>query len=149
MKRLPKPVLLWALVLMLLTGCSSTEAGFGLPVLDTSDAASVIAAGGTEPRRMSGTLALETNGCFTWRSEEGAEERPWIVWPDDARQDGDGVILGSGARIGDGDSLEVVGAVVALAVLPDGKSSSSYFGSFGPFCRADKTGALVLTDIAR
>ena len=140
-------MLLPALVLVFLSGCTSSEAGLGLPVLSTSDAEAAIAAGDAEPGPVSGTLAVEPNGCFTWNSGEGAD-RPWVVWPDDARHDGDGVILGSGERIVAGAELDGVGADVELADLPDGRNPDSYFASFGTFCSADVTGVLVLTRVA-
>jgi hypothetical protein len=147
MKRSRLPVLFATLGLVSLSGCASSEAGFGLPTLDASAASAAIAEGDAEPGPVSGTLAVESNGCFTWSAGEGTE-RTWVVWPDDARHDGDGVILGSGERIVAGAQLEGVGAVVELADLPDGGNSDSYFASFGTFCSADVTGVLVLTRVA-
>jgi hypothetical protein len=146
-RRSPLPVLLPALGLAFLSGCASSEVGFGLPTLDASAASAAIADGDAEPRPVSGTLAVESNGCFTWSTGEGAD-RLWVVWPDDARQDGDGVILGSGERIVAGSELEGLGANVELADLPGGGNSDSYFASFGTFCSADATGVLVLTQVA-
>ena len=143
-------LLLGGAVLISLTGCSSSEAGFGLPVLDDAQAESVLAGADADVEPTSGNLAVESNGCFTWRSgsdDAAHADRAWIVWPDDARQDGAEVVLGSGARIGEGAALDVVGAVVALADLPDGNTDDSYFGSFGGFCGADERGVLVVRDI--
>ena len=106
-------------------GCASDEAGFGLPVLDTDDAQAAIASGSSEPASLAGTLHVESNGCFTWSAASEADDSDgaWIVWPAEARQDADVVVLGSGARVGENDDLEVVGAVVALDDLPDGATS--------------------------
>ena len=68
--------------------------------------------------------------------------------PEDARQEGGEVVLLSGERGGDGDSLDVVGAIVRLADLPDGAADSSYFAGFGQFCGADERGVLVLTEVS-
>jgi hypothetical protein len=140
-------MLLPALGLVFLSGCTSSEAGFGLPTLDASGASAAVAEGDVEPGPVAGTLAVESNGCFTWSTGEAAD-RPWVVWPDDARQDGDGVILGSGERIVAGSELEGVGAKVELADLPGGSNPDSYFASFGTYCSADEAGVLVLTRIA-
>ena len=140
------PVLLATLGLLFLSGCTDSEAGFGLPTLDASGASAAIAEGDAEPGPVSGALAVESNGCFTWSAGEGAD-RPWVVWPDDARHDGDGVILGSGERIVAGAHLEGVGAEVELADLPDGGNPDSYFASFGTYCSADVDGVLVLTRV--
>ena len=114
--------LLVSIAVAALCGCASTEAGFGLPVLDADDAQAAIASGAAEPASLAGTLHVESNGCFTWTAASGADDGDgaWIVWPAEARQDGDVVVLGSGARVGENDDLEVVGAVVTLDDLPDG-----------------------------
>jgi hypothetical protein len=141
-------VVLVSVAVAALSGCASTEAGFGLPVLDADDAQAAIATGSAEPASQAGTLHVESNGCFTWMaaSETDAGNGAWIVWPADARQDADVVVLGSGARVGEDDDLEVEGAVVALEDLPDGATPDSYFGSFGGFCDAGQRGVLVLTE---
>ena len=134
-------------MLVVLSGCSSSEVGFGLPTLSPSDASAAIASGGAEPGPVSGELAVESNGCFSWSTGEGTV-RPWVVWPDDAKHDGDGVILGSGERVAAGAELEGIGAEVELADLPHAENPDSYFASFGTFCAADDTGVLVLTEVA-
>lgn len=94
-------------------------------------------------------MAVESNGCFTWRAPDETEaDSASIVWPEDARQDGAEVVLGSGERVGDGDRLDAVGAIVRLSDLPDGATDSSYFASFGQFCGADERGVLVLTQVS-
>jgi hypothetical protein len=139
-------LMLPALLALVLSGCTSSEVGFGLPTLDASAASAATADGGAEPGPVSGTLAVESNGCFTWSTHDRADG-PWVVWPDDAKQDGDAVILGSGERIVAGAALEGVGAIVELVDLPDGSNPDSYFASFGTFCSADSTGVLVLTKV--
>ena len=137
--------------LMWLTGCgsSSSQAGFGLLVLDSSDAGAAIASGSAASGSHAGTLTVESNGCFTWHATDEAEaDSAWIVWPEGARQDGAEVVLGSGEHAADGDALDAVGAIVSLADLPDGATDSSYFASFGQFCGADERGVLVLTEVS-
>ena len=137
------------IALAALCGCASDEAGFGLPVLDADDAQAAIASGAAEQASLAGTLRVESNGCFTWSDASGAEDLDgaWIVWPAEARQDGDAVVLGSGARVGENDDIDVVGAAVELDDLPDGANHDSYFGSFGGFCDAGEHGVLVLTEV--
>jgi hypothetical protein len=150
-----RPVLVLVAALsmpMWLTACanSSSEAGFGLPVLDSSDAAAAIDSGSMASGSHAGTLTVERNGCFTWHAGNEAEaDSVWIVWPEGARQDGAVVVLSSGERVSGGDALEAVGAIVSLADLPDGATDSSYFASFGSFCHADQRGVLVMTEVSR
>ncbi|MEU1970369.1 hypothetical protein ABZ477_01795 [Microbacterium sp. NPDC019599] len=145
----PVAVLALAALVAVISGCSEaeSEAGFGLPTLDSEEAAAVAQSAGVPAGSVGGALAVESNGCFTWRSDDEADGA-WLVWPDDARQDGDAVVLGEGARITDGARIAGSGAVVSLADLPDGANADSYFGSFGGFCDADSRGALVLLEVA-
>jgi hypothetical protein len=139
------------MVLFGLAGCSATnaEAGFGLPTLDAKQMQSVATVGGSTAETTFGTLIVESNGCFTFEDSSGSEaSRAWIIWPDTARQEGDEVVLGSGARLGDGDSLSGRVAYVELSALPEAGNESSYFGSFGRFCDADASGVLLFTDVA-
>ncbi len=131
-----------------LAGCASTEAGFGLPTLETADAETAISTGSAEPGSLTGALHVESNGCFTWTAANDTDEADgaWIIWPAGGRQDGDAVVLGSGARVGEGGDLEAVGAVVALDDLPQGENHDSYYVSFGEYCGADERGVLVLTE---
>ena len=135
--------------LLMLGGCAGSEAGFGLPTLDDQDAGSAIGASGSAAQPRSGHLLVESNGCFTWRADNATrpEDGAWIVWPADARQDADVVVLGSGERIADGAALDAVGASVDLGDLPEGANADSYFGSFGGFCDAAERGVLVLTSV--
>jgi len=133
-----------------LSGCASTEAGFGLPTLTAGEAEAAIDRADTQPEQLSGTIALETNGCFTWTSTQQdavAPERAWIVWPEGFRQDGAVVVLDSGERVGDGDAVAALAAPATLADLPDGAAEDSYFGSFGLFCGADDSGVVILQDV--
>lgn len=134
-----------AATMVLLSGCASDEGGFGLPTLDAQDAEAAIASGAAVARSVTGALEVEANGCFTWTGDAD-EDGTWIVWPADAEQDADVVVLGSGRRVADGDALDAVGAVVELDDLPDGTNPDSYFGSFGGFCDAAERGVLVLTE---
>lgn len=139
-----------AISLLGLAGCSeiAPEGGFGLPTLSDADVRSVASARGTALTISAGTLRVESNGCFTFEDAEATDgRRAWIVWPDTAHQDGDEVVLGSGARLGSGDDLSGTATAVDLSDLPDGSSASSYFGSFGRFCDADTRGVIVFADI--
>lgn len=137
-----------AAVVALSSGCSASdsEAGFGLPTLDPEEAASAAASAGSQEQSVNGALAVESNGCFTWRSDDDADGA-WLVWPDDASQDADVVVLGDGRRLTDGDPVAGSAVLVTLADLPDGGNSDSYFGSFGGFCDAGARGVLVVTEI--
>lgn len=139
-----------AISLLGLVGCSGmeTEAGFGLPTLSDAEAKSVTSAHGSAPTIAVGTLTVESNGCFTLEGSDAADgRRAWIVWPDGAHQDGDVVVLGSGARVGSGNDLSGHATRVDLSDLPGGDSESSYFGSFGRFCGADANGVVVFADV--
>ncbi|GAA2980585.1 hypothetical protein GCM10010460_15260 [Microbacterium terrae] len=128
------------------TGCSDpgARAGFGLPTLDPPDAEEIA---GTAAEQLYGAVAVESNGCFTWRADEPGSDPDgaWIVWPDGAHQDDDEVVLATG-EVGDGDPVAAIGAVVEVDDLPGGSNADSYFGSFARFCGADETGVLVLTE---
>lgn len=137
-----------------LSGCAGRpddfEAGFGLGTLDSEDATSALESAGVEQQNLSGALAVAPSGCFTWSSDEGAHsaDGAWLVWPADARPDGDGVVLGDGRRVADGDRIGASGALVTLSDLPDGANRDSYFGAFGGFCNADERGVLVLVEVS-
>ena len=132
-----------------LTGCAAPDSkgGFGLGTLQPSSADAAFASAGATPAELHGALAVESNGCFTWRSDDDTDGA-WLVWPDGALDDADGVVLPDGRRVADGAALHGTGAVVALADLPDGSAADSYFGSFGGFCDADRRGVLVLADVS-
>ena len=130
-----------------LAGCGSDEAGFGLPRLSANDAASVLDVGGRTLASVTGALNIESNGCFTWESDDADSDGSWIVWPEDAAQDGGEVLLGSRERVGDGDQLSVNASTVLLDELPSGDDPDSYFGSFGHFCGADQRGVLLVTEV--
>ena len=133
-----------------LAGCSQaeSEAGYGLPTLASEAQSAVLAETGASRAAVSGTLVVEPNGCFSLEaSDDAGARRAWVVWPDTARQDGDVVVLDSGARIGQGDHLDVSGAYVDLSSLPHGGEASSYFGSFGRYCDAEAVGVLLLTKV--
>lgn len=133
-----------------LVGCSASdsEAGFGLPTLGADQLQSVRAAAGSTPQERVGTLTVESNGCFTFEdSEHSTDPRVWIVWPDTAHQDGDVVVLESGRRLAQGDSLSASAEYLDLADLPAAGDKTSYLGSFGRFCGADTTGVVVFTDV--
>ncbi len=141
-------------IAVMLSGCvgadpGSTEGGFGLPTLDPDAASAALAAGGVEALPLSGTLAVETNGCFTWDAADAssAEHGAWIVWPASAEQDADSIMLWSGEFVTAGDALAGVGGVVTLGDLPDGANPDSYLAQFGAFCGADERGVLVLVDL--
>lgn len=124
-----------------LAGCAAdpgSEAGFGLPTFDPDP--------GVATTPIEGSLVVEANGCFTLDSD-GFGDGGWIVWPATARQDGADVVLDSGARLGDGDTLVGEGAVLALADLPAGGNPDSFFGSFGGFCDAGERGVVVLVEV--
>lgn len=135
-----------------LVGCSSadSEGGMELPTLAPATQSAVTHQSGATPEPLSGTLIVESSGCFTLdNSARTGGRRAWIVWPETARQDDDEVVLGSGRRIGQGARLNLAGAYVDLASLPDGDDPSSYFGSFGLYCSADDSGVIVLTRVDR
>lgn len=139
-----------AVLLLGLVGCSGTEAeaGFGLPTLSHTEMQSAASAPGSTFTSSFGTLRVESNGCFTFEdSDEANGRRAWIVWPDTAHQDGSAVVLGSGVRLGQGDSLSGHATHVHLSDLPDGSNESSYFGSFGRFCDAGANGVVLFTDV--
>jgi len=139
-----------AISLIGLAGCSGTEpeAGFGLPTLSQTEMQRVASDRGSAFMTGSGTLRVESNGCFTFEESDTADgRRPWIVWPDTASHDGSTVVLGSGARLGQGDDFSGHAVHVDLTDLPDGSNESSYFGSFGRFCEADASGAVLFTDV--
>lgn len=139
-----------AILLLGLVGCSGTEseAGFGLPTLSHTEMQNVTSAPGSTLTTSLGTLRVESNGCFTFEESDAANgRRAWIVWPDTAHQDGSAVVLGSGARLGQGDRLSGHAMHVGLSELPDGSNESSYFGSFGRFCDADANGVVLFTDV--
>lgn len=137
----------------MLVGCSATngsdEGGFGLGTLAAEDAQTVLARAGVTPARLSGTLTVRDDGCFTWSGESG--DGAWIVWPDTAeldRDDGGRVMLSGGAVVSDRSEVSAEGALVALADLPGGGNPESYLGSYGGFCDADSAGVMVFTDAA-
>ncbi len=140
-------VALFALALSF-TGCATadtgTEAGFGLPRMTAQDVADAITVPAAD---RAGALDVASNGCFHWSSADD-DDGAWIVWPEDAEQDADVVVLGSGERIGADSALTGRGRIVELADLPAGGDPDSYFGSFGRFCGADSAGVLVLEDVA-
>lgn len=129
-----------------LAGCASDEAGFGLPHLSADEAASVLDGNGGALGPVSGSMNVESNGCFTWESDDAESDGAWIIWPEDAAQDDDEVVLGSQERVGDGDHLTVNASTVKLNELPHGDDPESYLGSFGRFCGADERGVLLVTE---
>lgn len=140
----------FAMLLFGLVGCTATDsdAGFGLPTLDAEQMQNVVSAAGSTADTRVGTLTVESNGCFTFEdSARSGGSAAWIVWPDTAHQEGDEVVLGSGARLGHGDSLSGRAAYVGLSALPESSNESSYFGSFGRFCDADASGVVLFTDV--
>ena len=147
MQRRRSAVIGFLVVAISLAGCSSDLAGFGLPRLSANDAASVFDVGGRTAALVTGALNVESNGCFTWESDDADSDGSWIVWPEDAAQDGGEVILGSRERVGDGDELRVNAGTVLLDEMPSGDDPDSYFGSFGRFCGADERRVLLLTEV--
>ena len=135
-------VALAAGVLVALTACSPTDdtAGFGLPTQPPDEPVPGARA------EVSGTLRVESNGCFTLESDAGT--RRWIVWPSGLEADGDVVRLGGSDAAGDGDELTGVGAEVDPSAFPQWENPDSYFRSFGTFCDADTLGVVVLDEVA-
>ena len=117
------------------------EGGFGLPILPSND----------PPRGpagvVTGTLRVESNGCFTLDLDEG--DQPWVVWPSGTTQEGDRVILPGGDEVGDGDRLRGDGALADADDLPEWSVSDSYFHAFGTFCGADERGVVLLDRVHR
>jgi hypothetical protein len=128
-------------------GLDDSEGGFGLGTLDADSADAALASAGVDPVNRSGALSVASNGCFMWSSDDDADGA-WLVWPAEARQSDDGVILGDGEQVGDGDRLEAIGSLVALSDLPDGGNPDSYFGAYGGFCGAGERGVLVIVGVA-
>jgi len=135
------PVVLAALAL-LPAACSGNEAGFGLP---TEPADETLAAARTD---LSGTLHVESDGCFTWQGEDGLHR--WVVWPRGAGQDmSDGARVRVGGRLlGEGDEVAGSGTLAEASVLPGWSDENSYFGSFGRFCDADVRGIVVFHEVS-
>lgn len=147
MHRRSFPPAIGLFVVLALAGCTSSEAGFNLPTLSETDAAKFLDLYSEVPRSLAGSLTVESNGCFTWNSDDPDSDGAWIVWPGDASQDDDEVVLGAGERVGDGDAMNVTAGTVPLEELPQGADQNSYFGSFGLYCEADERGVLMITDI--
>ena len=150
LRRSLAPALLPLVVLLSACGVDDTLGGFGLPELDASDRAEVLAGAGASAESVTGTLSILDDGCHTF-SGTGAADGAWIVWPaGTAAVDGDNgqVRLSDGTLAVDGTALTGSGAVVLLDDLPGGENPDSYFASFGTFCGADDRGVLVLEDAA-
>ncbi|MEJ1087510.1 hypothetical protein WDU99_04180 [Microbacterium sp. Mu-80] len=135
-----------------LTGCTamSDEAGFDLGDLSAEDRAEVFTSAGASAGDLAGTLSVADNGCFLWEGAVG--DGAWIVWPDSAeldRSEGARVVLDDGQVVADGAALRGTGALVTLEDLPAGAKQDSYFGSFGRFCGADESGAIVLAEVTQ
>lgn len=144
--RVPATVAL-VIVAGALGGCAA-EAGMGLPTLTPGDRDTVLVQAPRGTASVTGALSVAGNGCFHWAQPGSPADGAWVVWPDDARQDGAEVVLDGGDRIGDGDGVRGEGGIVMLDDLPEGAEEQSYFGSFGRFCDADERGVLVLVTVA-
>ncbi|NCT92319.1 hypothetical protein GXB85_15365 [Cellulomonas sp. APG4] len=133
-------------VALAVTGCTGspgdTQDGFGLPTSSPTMLAEL--PGATRP--VEGTLRVATNGCFLWSDDGGAER--WVLWPPDARHDGDHVRLADGTRVGEGAELRGTGIAVDAADLPTWQEEDGYLHSFGTYCAADESGVLVLDEVS-
>jgi hypothetical protein len=98
-------------------------------------------------RDITGTLRVESNGCFTLEFDEG--ERRWVIWPRDTTQEGDVVILSNGENVGDGDRLVSMGALTDAIDLPEWSITDGYLRSFGAFCEADQQGIVIVDRVRR
>lgn len=150
MRRAPTLVMATIAVLLVsICGCSgSTHSGYGLPTLAPEAQRQVLEDSGRSPVSLDGSLRIESNGCMTLDdSSLTGEVQAWIIWPDTAHQDGDAVILDSGSKLVDGDSIGGAGAYIDLTALPDAAEASSYFASFGRFCDAAERGVVLLTEV--
>jgi len=123
----------------------------GVPVLSTGDANSIASATGAQVRHVRGELARTDRGCLMWRSvgPDAESSGAWIIWPEGTKetQNGDGAVLASGETFFEGSAMEADSLLVAVADLPLGTESQSYFGSFSQYCDADEHQALVLTAV--
>lgn len=117
-------------------GTADDTAGFGLPIHEAEPSSTV--------EEVSGTLRVESNGCFTL---EVGGTRPWVVWPPGSSHDGDQVLLADGEAVADGDRLTGTGTLEGADALPDWTNPDSYFHSFGTFCEAEERGVVLLTQV--
>src|SRR5690606_27278312 len=135
---------LLAPVALLLAACGAdpddSQAGFGLPTVSPDQ----VAGARTD---LSGTMHVESNGCFTWTGDDEESERRWVVWPASASHDGDRVDLGDGRSLTDGDAVVGTGLRADADVLPEWEHRDSYFFSFGTFCGADERGVVVFDEV--
>jgi hypothetical protein len=88
---------------------------------------------------------VESNGCLTLDTGTGTR---WIVWPADQDDDQGQPVL-DGRVVGDGDVLVGTGAELPVGALPEWWDADGYFGSFGAFCSAERTGIVLLDHVAR
>lgn len=133
-----------AALVVLVTGCGvgepgSDEVGWGLPVLHDGEHV----AGAVTP--VDGAFRVEENGCFTLEMPDGS--RRWVVWPRDAEQADDTVVLPDGGVVADGDRVSGTGVVAGAEVLPTWSTVDSYFRSIGDFCGAGEAGVVVLSEV--
>ena len=129
-------------VLLLLAGCGAgggDEGGFGVP---TQPADAPVDGARADVR---GTVRVASNGCLGLETGDGA--RRWIVWPAGQEAEHGQPVLG-GRVVADGDELDGTGALVPASALPGWADRDSYLGSFGRFCDAGRTGAVVLDEVA-
>lgn len=117
-------------------GCSAPSDSVGASPVNADELESV-----SVETTISGTV-VDRKGCFMLDTGTG-EPLLWIIWPVGSKQANDNtqVRLDGGTMFQPGDPIEIDGALISRADLPEGTDIHSYWGAPAQFCLDSKVSA--------
>ena len=117
----------------------SSEGGMGLPVVGW------LPEPPADGEPIAGTMRVASNGCFHLDADG---QHLFALWPDDFEHAGAEVRTGDGTMLGEGDSVEGQGTLVAHdAAVELGGGAESQLGSAIGYC-AEGLDIVMLTEVA-